>query len=91
LNPPQKIEAENGQIEFNFLVKTSESADTFQTSFTEKTGQQFTPKNFRDYRLDLLKRADVFINIRVAMSESSAFEMSYHVYQNPKCQYYFGF
>jgi hypothetical protein len=67
---------------FNYLTGTSaESADTFRESFERDRHLPFTPKNFRDYRLKLLDQADALINIRVGMSESSAFELSYHIFK----------
>jgi carbamoyl-phosphate synthase large subunit len=59
----------------------AESAATFKTSFEIETGEAFTPRTFRAHRLALLDQADAFINIRVGMSESSAFELSYHVFR----------
>jgi len=59
----------------------AESADTFRTAFEETTGQRFSPQAFRAHRLAQLDRADVFVNIRAGMSESSAFELSYHVFR----------
>ena len=67
---------------FDYLTGTqAESADTFRQSFERKMGIPFTPKNFRRYRLALLDQADALINIRVGMSESSAFELSYHIFK----------
>jgi hypothetical protein len=59
----------------------AESADTFRTSFEHETGRVFSPETFRAHRLRQLDQADVFINIRAGMSESSAFELSYHVFR----------
>ncbi|HET9642250.1 MAG TPA: hypothetical protein VFP68_02580 [Burkholderiaceae bacterium] len=61
--------------------RQAESAATFKTSFEIETGEAFTPHAFRAHRLALLDQADAFINIRVGMSESSAFELSYHVFR----------
>jgi carbamoyl-phosphate synthase large subunit len=58
----------------------AESADTFRQSFEREQGLPFTPKNFRRHRLALLDQADALVNIRVGMSESSAFELSYHIF-----------
>jgi len=58
----------------------AESATTFKPAFEAATGQPFTPQAFRRHRLELLKRADAFVNIRVGMSESSAFEIAYHIF-----------
>lgn len=59
----------------------AESADTFRTAFERETGTVFTPDAFRAHRLRQLDQADVFVNIRAGMSESSAFELSYHVFR----------
>jgi carbamoyl-phosphate synthase large subunit len=59
----------------------AESADTFRASFERSQGMPFTPQNFRRHRLALLDQADVMVNIRVGMSESSAFELSYHIFK----------
>ncbi|MEW6707593.1 MAG: hypothetical protein AB1430_22330, partial [Pseudomonadota bacterium] len=61
--------------------RQAESAETFKASFEAESGQAFTPRAFRAWRLGLLDQADAFINIRVGMSESSAFELSYHVFR----------
>jgi carbamoyl-phosphate synthase large subunit len=67
---------------FEYLTGTqAESADTFRQSFERSQGMPFTPKNFRTHRLALLDQADALINIRVGMSESSAFELSYHIFK----------
>jgi carbamoyl-phosphate synthase large subunit len=67
---------------FEYLTGTeAESADTFRHSFERKQGIPFTPKNFRKHRLELLDQADALVNIRVGMSESSAFELSYHIFK----------
>jgi hypothetical protein len=74
--------ANDPRCPFNYLTGTSaESADTFRESFERNRHLPFTPKNFRDYRLKLLDQADALINIRVGMSESSAFELSYHIFK----------
>ena len=74
--------ANDSRCPFNYLTGTSaESADTFRESFERDRQLPFTPKNFRDYRLKLLDQADVMINIMVGMSESSAFELSYHIFK----------
>jgi carbamoyl-phosphate synthase large subunit len=59
----------------------AESADTFRAAFERETGTAFTPDAFRAHRLRQLDQADVFVNIRAGMSESSAFELSYHVFR----------
>jgi hypothetical protein len=61
--------------------KQAESADTFRSAFEAETGRSFSPQAFRAHRLQLLAQAEAFINIRVGMSESSAFELSYHIFK----------
>lgn len=66
---------------FDYLTgRKAESAETFRSSFEAETGQPFTPHAFRAHRLGMLSQADAFVNIRVSMSESSAFELAYHVF-----------
>jgi len=67
---------------FDYLTGSkAESADTFKKSFERDYQLPFTPKNFRDHRLALLDQADAVVNIRVGMSESSAFELAYHIFK----------
>jgi carbamoyl-phosphate synthase large subunit len=79
----QLIDSANGlPYTFNYLTGIqAESAVTFKQSFERETGEQFTPPNFRRHRLAFLAQAEVFINIRVGMSESSAFELGYHIFK----------
>lgn len=78
-----RIDECNGQPHrFDYLTgRKAESAATFRASFEADSGQAFTPQNFRAHRLQRLAQADAFVNIRVGMSESSAFELSYHVFR----------
>jgi hypothetical protein len=79
----ERIEQYNGAPHaFHYLTgHQAESSDTFRASFEAESGQPFTPQNFRAWRLARLAQADAFVNIRVGMSESSAFELSYHVFR----------
>jgi carbamoyl-phosphate synthase large subunit len=79
----QMIDSANGLPHaFDYLTGLqAESADTFRASFERSQGMPFTPQNFRRHRLALLDQADVMVNIRVGMSESSAFELSYHIFK----------
>ena len=58
----------------------AQSNVSFREDFEHKVGAPFTPRNFRKYRLSLLRNADAFINIRTAMSESTAFEIAYNLF-----------
>jgi carbamoyl-phosphate synthase large subunit len=77
------LEEFNGPSQaFNYLAGSqAQSAGTFRDSFELESGVAFTPGNFRRYRMQLLDRADLFVNIRVCMSESSAFELAYHIFK----------
>jgi carbamoyl-phosphate synthase large subunit len=79
----QMIDSANGLPHaFDYLTGLqAESAETFRASFERSQGLPFTPQNFRRHRLALLDQADVMVNIRVGMSESSAFELSYHIFK----------
>jgi hypothetical protein len=78
-----QIDQHNGRPHaFSYLTgNKAESADTFRSSFEADTGQAFTPRAFRAHRLALLAQAQAFVNIRVGMSESSAFELCYHIFK----------
>jgi carbamoyl-phosphate synthase large subunit len=77
------IDSANGlPFAFDYLTGTqAESAETFKRSFEREQKLPFTPRNFRDHRLGLLAQADAVVNIRVGMSESSAFELGYHIFK----------
>jgi hypothetical protein len=79
----RRLEAHNGRPRpFDYLAgRQAERADTFKTAFEAESGQAFTPRAFRQHRLQQLRQADAFVNIRAGMSESSAFELSYHVFR----------
>jgi carbamoyl-phosphate synthase large subunit len=79
----ERIRARDGHPHgFRYLTGCkAESADTFRTAFEQETGRVFSPETFRAHRLRQLDQADVFVNIRAGMSESSAFELSYHVFR----------
>lgn len=77
-------------FDLNFLTKPeAENAETFKSAFEKKTGLAFTPKNFRKYRLGLLDKADVFINIRTGLSESGAFEIAYNILRGRNAPMFF--
>ncbi|WP_434051201.1 MAG: glutamine-hydrolyzing carbamoyl-phosphate synthase small subunit [Roseibium sp.] len=58
----------------------AQSNESFRETFEQNIGAPFTPRNFRNYRLSLMRNADAFINIRTAMSESTAFEVAYNIF-----------
>jgi len=80
------IEECNGDpYPFNYLTgNKAESSSTFFATFESESGEDFTPSRFREHRLGLLDQADVFINIRVALSESTAFELAYHIFRGAR-------
>ncbi|MEI6789699.1 MAG: hypothetical protein WCK42_00775 [Myxococcaceae bacterium] len=57
----------------------AEEASTFKQAFERRSGLPFSPRNFREERLALLKQADAMVVIRAEMSESSAFEVAYSI------------
>ena len=65
------------------------SDQTFRESFEQTQGLAFNPTNFRRYRLSQLRRADAFLYVRTAMSESGAFEVSYNVFAEPRAPMFF--
>jgi carbamoyl-phosphate synthase large subunit len=68
---------------------TALSDETFRANFEQRLGLPFTPVNFRHYRLSQLRRADAFLYVRTAMSESGAFEVSYNVFAEPRAPMFF--
>ena len=83
-------EMDGNDFQFNYLTGIqAESADTFKNAFETKTGKKFTPKNFRDYRLSALNKAEAFLYIRVGLSESSAFELAYNIFKGNKAPIFF--
>jgi hypothetical protein len=87
-----KIVEEIGQngMRFEYLTGNEPlSEQTFRESFERSQGLPFTPTNFRSYRLSQLHRADAFLYIRTAMSESGAFEICYNVFSEPRAPMYF--
>jgi carbamoyl-phosphate synthase large subunit len=79
----KRIEEHDGHPHaFRYLAgREAQCAESFRAAFEAESGQPFTPQRFRARRLRLLAQADAFINIRVGLSESSAFELSYHVFR----------
>jgi hypothetical protein len=65
------------------------SDETFPENFEQSQGLPFNPVNFRRYRLTQLRRADAFLYVRTAMSESGAFEVSYNVFAEPRAPMFF--
>ena len=75
---------------FEYLTgNTPLSKQTFRESFEQNQGLPFTPTNFRRYRLNQLRRADAFLYVRTAMSESGAFEVCYNVFAGRRAPMYF--
>jgi carbamoyl-phosphate synthase large subunit len=65
------------------------SDEIFRENFEQSQGLPFNPVNFRRYRLSQLRRADAFLYVRTAMSESGAFEVSYNVFAEPRAPMFF--
>jgi carbamoyl-phosphate synthase large subunit len=80
----------SGGPRFEYLTgKTALSDETFRESFEQSQGLPFNAVNFRRYRLSQLRRADAFLYVRTAMSESGAFEISYNVFAEPRAPMFF--
>jgi carbamoyl-phosphate synthase large subunit len=77
-------------VRFEYLTGNEPLSDsTFRESFEQSQGLAFNPVNFRRYRLSQLRRADAFLYVRTAMSESGAFEISYNVFAEPRAPMFF--
>jgi carbamoyl-phosphate synthase large subunit len=77
-------------MQFEYLTgNTPLSDETFRQNFEQSQGLVFNPVNFRRYRLGQLRRADAFLYIRTAMSESGAFEVCYNVFAEPRAPMFF--
>jgi carbamoyl-phosphate synthase large subunit len=75
---------------FEYLTGNTPLSDqTFREAFERSQGLPFSPQNFRRYRLSQLRRADAFLYVRTAMSESGAFEICYNVYNEPQAPMFF--
>ena len=77
-------------LRFDYLTgKTPLSNQTFREVFEQNQGLPFNPVNFRRFRLEQLRRADAFLYIRTAMSESGAFEIACNVLAEPSVPMFF--
>ena len=77
-------------LPLNFLMPLkAQSQDSFKQFFEQNQKKEFTPKNFRDYRLNLIDQADAFVIIRTALSESGAFELAYNIFKANKAPVFF--
>jgi len=83
-----EIDGDGVRIEY-LTGNTPLSDETFRENFEQSQGLAFNPVNFRRYRLSQLRRADAFLYIRTAMSESGAFEVSYNVFAEPRAPMFF--
>jgi carbamoyl-phosphate synthase large subunit len=77
-------------VRFEYLTSNTPLSDqTFRENFEQSQGLAFNPVNFRRYRLSQLRRADAFLYVRTAMSESGAFEVAYNVFAEPRAPMFF--
>ena len=67
----------------------AQSQDSFKQFFEQDQKKEFTPKNFRNYRLNLIDQADAFVIIRTALSESGAFELAYNIFKANQAPVFF--
>jgi carbamoyl-phosphate synthase large subunit len=83
-------EIDRNRVPLEYLTgNTGLSERTFREHFEKTQGQPFNAVNFRRYRLGQLRRADAFLYIRTAMSESGAFEIAYNVFAEPRVPIFF--
>jgi carbamoyl-phosphate synthase large subunit len=83
-------EVDRNGVRIEYLTgNTPLSDETFRENFEQSQGLPFNPVNFRRYRLSQLRRADAFLYVRTAMSESGAFEVSYNVFAEPRAPMFF--
>jgi carbamoyl-phosphate synthase large subunit len=83
-----QIDGNGMRVEY-LTGNTPLSDETFRENFEQSQGLPFNPVNFRRYRLSQLRRADAFLYVRTAMSESGAFEVSYNVFAEPHAPMFF--
>ena len=75
---------------FHFLGGAHAQSDaSFREDFEHRIGAPFTPRNFRKHRLSMIRNADAFINLRTAMSESTAFEVAYNLFSDAAIPMFF--
>ncbi|MFE7190486.1 hypothetical protein [Kitasatospora sp. NPDC057541] len=67
----------------------AQHAGTFKEAFTEETGLEFTPADFRAWRLGLLDSAHAMLVVRTELSESGAYEVAYNVHAGPRLPIFF--
>lgn len=65
------------------------SGKNFKLAFENKTGVPFTPKNFRKKRRELLAKSDAMVVIRTGLSESTAFEIAYNLFEGKRVPIFF--
>ncbi|HEY2534217.1 MAG TPA: hypothetical protein VGJ20_40915, partial [Xanthobacteraceae bacterium] len=83
-------EIDGNGVSIEYLTgNTPLSDETFRENFEQSQGLPFNPVNFRRYRLSQLRRADAFLYVQTAMSESGAFEVSYNVFAEPRAPMFF--
>jgi carbamoyl-phosphate synthase large subunit len=75
-------------LEFLAPLVAREDAD-FRADFEARVGVPFTPAAFRAYRLGLVAKTDLFVNIRAGLSESSAFEIAYNIFSGRRAPLFF--
>ena len=82
------IESEYKDV--SFLTGTlALNKNTFVEHFEQRNKIKFTPRSFRNHRLELIKQCDAMIFIRTSMSESGAFELAHNLsLETPKPVFY---
>ena len=57
--------------------KSASNKDTFKKEFEDNTSIPFTPENFRNHRLNCIRKSNCMLIVRNNLSESTAFELGY--------------
>ena len=84
------VESLGRSYPLHFLINpVAQQASSFKLEFERQQGLPFTPRHFRHFRLQLLDQADVFINIRTGLSESTAFEIAYNLFKGNNAPIFF--
>jgi carbamoyl-phosphate synthase large subunit len=84
----QQMDTKPYRIQF-LTGRQAKNSLTFRHQFERETGQKFTPKRFRNDRLERLNQADAIVVIRTGLSESTAFEIAYNIFGGPAVPIFF--
>ena len=79
------LKSMEGEFSLDFLTSLeAQHSGSFKSSFEITQNKEFTPKNFRSFRLSLIDQSDAFVFLRTALSESGSYEVAYNIYSGKK-------